>query len=151
MGQPVAVAEKPSPRPGVVRFETNRSFTGMGHERFTAPEQAVGDRPAAVIARRFFETGKVDAVHVYQNVVTVDLAKGHTSAGLLEVLEGLYTYYRPGFVPPPLVMPEEEKPAPVPAGDDAAGDDASLAAAASKVPAHLLERSRAAKARKVGG
>jgi hypothetical protein len=36
MGQQVAVVEKPSPRPGVLRFETNRSLTGMGHERFTS-------------------------------------------------------------------------------------------------------------------
>jgi hypothetical protein len=32
MGQPVTVIEKPSSVSGVVRFETNRPLTGMGHE-----------------------------------------------------------------------------------------------------------------------
>ncbi|MDQ1372812.1 MAG: hypothetical protein QOJ09_150, partial [Actinomycetota bacterium] len=32
MGQPVAVVEKPMSEPNVVRFELNRSLTGMGHE-----------------------------------------------------------------------------------------------------------------------
>ena len=76
MGQPVAVVEKRTSRPGVVRFEANRSLTGMGHERFTTADQAIGPRPAAELARRFFATGQVDAVHVYQNVATVDLKKG---------------------------------------------------------------------------
>ena len=34
MGQPINVVEKPSSTPGVARFETNRSLTGMGHERY---------------------------------------------------------------------------------------------------------------------
>ena len=34
MGQPITVVEKPSSTPGVARFETNRSLTGMGHERY---------------------------------------------------------------------------------------------------------------------
>ena len=33
MGQPITVVEKRGPA-GVVRFELNRSLTGMGHERF---------------------------------------------------------------------------------------------------------------------
>ncbi len=32
MGQPVTVIEKPSSHPGVVRYETNRVLTGMGHD-----------------------------------------------------------------------------------------------------------------------
>ena len=47
MGQPVAVVEKQSAIPGIVRFVANRSLTGMGHERFTEADQAVGPRPAA--------------------------------------------------------------------------------------------------------
>jgi hypothetical protein len=145
MGQPVAVVEKPSTRPGVVRLEANRNFTGMGHERFTSADQAVGDRPAATIARRFFETGRVEAVHVYQNVVTVDVKKGYTAEGLGEVLENLYIYYVPGFVPPPLEMPVEES---APAAVAAAGEGGTVvSAAASRVPVHLLERSAAAKQR----
>ena len=38
MGEPVAVIEKPSTNHGMVRFETNRSFTGMGHERYRRGE-----------------------------------------------------------------------------------------------------------------
>ena len=66
MGQPVAVTEKPSTTPGVIRFELNRSITGMGHERFASLAQATGNTPAAMLARRLFETEHVDAVHVYE-------------------------------------------------------------------------------------
>ena len=141
MGQPVAVVEKPTSRPGVVRLEANRSLTGMGHERFTAPEQAVGPRPAAELARRLFATGRVDAVHIYQNVATVDVKKGFTADGLADVLENLYIYWVPGREPPVLEAPAEEAPAPA-AGGDA---PAAVSAAASRVPAHLLERSRQAR------
>jgi len=143
MGQPVAVVEKPTSRPGVVRLEANRSLTGMGHERFTAPEQAIGPRPSAELARRLFDTGRIDSVHIYQNVVTVDLKKGYTSAGLADVLEQLYIYWVPGREPPPLEAPAEEAPAAPAAGGDAPA--AAVSAAASRVPAHLLERSRLAK------
>ena len=119
MGQPVAVVEKPTARPGVVRFEANRSLTGMGHERFTDPDQAVGPRPAAELARRLFATGRVDAVHIYQNVVTVDLKKGFTTDGLADVLENLYIYWVPGREPPPLEIPAEEAPAAAAAEGDA--------------------------------
>jgi hypothetical protein len=143
MGQPVAVVEKPTSRPGVVRLEANRSLTGMGHERFTAPEQAIGPRPSAELARRLFDTGRVDSVHIYQNVVTVDVKKGFTSEGLADVLEQLYIYWVPGREPPPLEMPAEEAPAAPAAGGDAPAS--AVSAAASRVPAHLLERSRLAK------
>lgn len=128
----------------------------MGHERFTSPDEAVGDRPAAKLARRFFETGQVDAVHVYLNMVTVDVRKGFDGTGLAKELEDLYLYYYEGFVPPALEVPADEEPAAsstsapstaAPAAEGAGEGDAAMAAAASKVPAHLLERSRAAKAR----
>jgi hypothetical protein len=54
MGQLVAVEQKAGGASTVVRFETIRSLTGMGHERFTSAAEAKGPRPAAVIARRFF-------------------------------------------------------------------------------------------------
>jgi hypothetical protein len=148
MGQPVAVVEKPTPRPGMVRFEANRNLTGMGHERFTAPEQAVGPRPSAELARRLFATGRVDAVHIYMNVVTVDVKKGFTAEGLGDIVENLYIYYRPGVVPKSFDAPVEEAPATAAtpsASADVAGD--ALSEAAKRVPAHLLERSRAARER----
>jgi hypothetical protein len=100
VGQPIAVEEKPSSRPGVVRFVANRSLTGMGHERFTRDRQPTGDRPVDEVARRLLATGRVDGVHAYANVITVDLSKGYTSEGLREIVEELYVYYRPGVVPP---------------------------------------------------
>jgi hypothetical protein len=99
MGQPVTVIEKPSSRAGIVRFETNRVFTGMGHERYTSAEQAVDDRPADELARRLFERGGITAVHVNGSVVTVELENADSS-GIKEIIEGLYTYYLPGVEPP---------------------------------------------------
>ena len=93
MGQMVAVTEKPSTSPGVVRFELNRALTGMGHERFRSAADAFGPRPAAELARRLFATGQTAAVHVYANIVTVDLAKGASSDGLADVMRHLYQYW----------------------------------------------------------
>ena len=130
----------------MVRFEANRSFTGQGHERFTSPEQAKGPRPAAVVAQRLFATGQVSAVHVYGNVITVELAKGAGSQGLEQVVRDLYQYWKPGMEPPAFedLVPEEEAAAPA---ATAGGDSPALSEAAKRVPAHLLERSRAARAR----
>jgi hypothetical protein len=129
----------------MVRFEANRSFTGMGHERFASPEEAAGTRPAAVVAQRLFATGQVAAVHVYANIITVDLAKG-----LEDVVRDLYQYWKPGMEPPSVeeLMAEVEEPAAAaPTGGSGGDGDAALSAAAQRVPAHLLERSKAARAR----
>ena len=99
MGQPVTVIEKPSSHAGVVRFETNRVLTGMGHERYTSAEQAVGERPADVLARRLFERGGIASLHVNGSVITIELEKSDAS-GIKEIIEGLYTYYLPGVEPP---------------------------------------------------
>jgi hypothetical protein len=130
----------------VVRFELNRSLTGMGHEHFHTAADAVGDRPAAVLASRLLATGRVSGVHVYANMVTVDLAKGYDATGLDEVVRDLYQYWKPGMAPPSfedLVAPEEAAPA-VTAGGEA---PSALSEAAKRVPAHLLERSRLARER----
>ena len=99
MGQPIAVVEKPSPRPGLVRFEINRSLTGMGHEWYRSAEEAGGDRPPDVLARHLFERGDVAAVHVYSNVITVELAEGGSAEGLRDLIEGLFIHYREGVQP----------------------------------------------------
>lgn len=151
MGQQVAVTERPTSTPGVARFELNRALTGMGHEHFESMVEATGDRPAAQLARRLFETGQVAAVHVYSNIVTVDLAKGGSTAGLTDVVRNLYRYWHPGMAPPTF----EDQPAeatPEGGGDAAAaggeeGGDPALAEAAKRVPMHLLERGRAARER----
>lgn len=100
MGQSITVVEKPSPRPDVVRFETNRSLTGMGHERYTSREDATGNRPVDELARRLFDRGGIDGVHVYSNVITVDLAKGSRAEGLRDAIEELFIHYVPGVRPP---------------------------------------------------
>ena len=151
MGQLVAVTEKPSTRAGIVRFELNRALTGMGHEHFMSAADAFGPRPAAELARRLFATGQVDAVHVYSNIVTVDLARRGDVGALSDVVRTLYRYWQPGMEPPSFddLVAEEEAPAAAAEPGDAGGDPA-YAAAAARVPAHLLERSRAGRARKGG-
>ncbi|MEQ8840069.1 MAG: hypothetical protein RIB98_03740 [Acidimicrobiales bacterium] len=95
MGQPVTFLSTTSPKPGILRFELNRSLTGMGHERYKDGDEILGDRPPDVLARRIFESGDVAAVHIYGSMVTVTLAS--TESGDLEtILSGLYTYYVPG-------------------------------------------------------
>src|SRR5215213_2700739 len=142
MGQMVGVVERKSMTPGVVRFELNRSLSGMGHERFGSVMDAIGSKPSASLARKLFATGKVDSVHVYGNIVTVDVAKGYDSSGLAEIVREMYRYWKPGVEPPTFEdEPAEEASAAAPG--DAAGDGGpQLSAAAKKVPAHLLERSR---------
>lgn len=146
MGQLVGVVEKPSATPGVVRFELNRSLTGMGHMRYTSALDAVGPTPAAELARQLFASGKVAAVHVFANMVTVDVAKGYTSEGLADIVREMYRYWKPGVEPPSFedLQPAEESAAPAAVS---AGGDAELSEAAKRVPAHLLERSRAARER----
>jgi len=96
MGEPVSVIEKPSANHGVVRFETNRSFTGMGHERYRAGDSIIDNRPPDAIARLLLATGKVDKVHVYAQTITVTLHSGATSEGLKEIIEDLFIHYKPG-------------------------------------------------------
>ena len=109
MGQPVTVIEQHARRGGLVRFELNRSLTGTGHETYRSDDVIVGDRPADVLARRLFEHGGVDAVSINSSVVTVDIAKGGDPTGIKEIIEDLYTYYRPGVEVPS--FPTEDAPA----------------------------------------
>jgi hypothetical protein len=100
VGQPVTVIERPSSRPGVVRFEINRSLTGMGHEYYEGPPPANRVRPPDELARRLFARGSIDGMHINSNVITLDLSKGADTAGLREVIEELFIYYRPGVEVP---------------------------------------------------
>jgi hypothetical protein len=146
MGQLVGVVEKPSTSPGVVRYELNRSLTGMGHMRYTSMLDAVGATPAASLARQLFASGRVASVHVYGNMVTVDLEKGYDSTGLADIIREMYRYWKPGVVAPSFedLQPAEEASAPAAASG---GGDAELSEAAKRVPTHLLERSRSARER----
>jgi hypothetical protein len=99
MGQPITVVEKPTGSSGIVRFELNRTLTGMGHERYFSAEDATGERPPDVLARRLFEHGGVKAVHIYSNEVTVELLPWTSTEGLKEAIEGLHIHYLPGVMP----------------------------------------------------
>jgi len=99
MGQPIVVVQKPSSTEGVLRFEINRSLTGMGHEPYADAAAAAGDRPPDVLARRLFEHGGVKAVHVFSNMITVELRAGETGQGMRELIEQLFIHYRDGVQP----------------------------------------------------
>ncbi len=96
MGQLIRVTQRPGTRPGRVVFDLNRSLTGMGHERYSSAADAVGNRPCDVLARRLFEEPGVRAVHIYSNVVTVELDAGAPTDELAQIITDLFTYYRPG-------------------------------------------------------
>jgi len=148
MGQLVAVTEKQSSTRGVVRFEINRTLSGQGHEHFDSVDDAYGPSPSDELARRFFATGQVGAVHVYANIITVDLEKGHDSDGLADIVREMYQYWKPGVEPPSFEDLQPDEPAAA-SGDSGGGggEDAGLSEAAKRVPAHLLERSRAGRER----
>lgn len=99
MGQPIMVVEKPTKKPGVARFEINRSLTGMGHERYRSAADATGSRPPDVLARRLFEHGGVKAVHIFSNVITVELEPKASTKGMADIIRELYIHYRPGVTP----------------------------------------------------
>ncbi len=146
MGQQIAVVAKPSFTPGVIRYEANRNLTGMGHESFTSVAQAVGPRPAAALARQLLGTGQVDRVHVFGNMITVDLAKGHAGDGLDDVVRDLYQYWKPGMAPPSFedLVPEASADA---AASPAAEGGSTESEYTRRVPAVLVERSQAALAK----
>jgi len=152
MGQQVAVTERPSPRPGVMRFETNRSLTGMGHERFTSMADAIGPRPAAALARQLLSTGKVDSVYIYGNIVTVDVSKGYSADGLGDVVRNMYQYWKPGVEIPTFDAPAPEPEAAAAADGEAAAGGAAVESAYTRlVPQSLRERSAAALAKAQAG
>lgn len=94
MGQPITVVEKPSAtNPAILRFETNRPLSGMGHEAYTEAPSELLDRPVDELARRLFAAGGVERVHINGSVVTVTLAGGQTGAGLGDVVRDLFLHY----------------------------------------------------------
>jgi len=101
MGQPVTVVRKPSSRAGIVRYETNRALTGMGHERYSAGDEVAGTTPADELARRLFARGGIARVHVNGNIVTIQLADVEADTdGIDEVITSLYLYWVEGVEVP---------------------------------------------------
>src|SRR6478735_7966730 len=137
MGQPVAVVVKPSSTPGVVRLEANRNLTGMGHEEFRTAADAVGPRPAASLARQLLATGHVEKIHMFGNIVTVDLLRGFTVDGLSDVMRDMYQYWKPGM------EPSYEEPV----AETAAAAAGGTSPYEQLVPATLRDRSAAALAK----
>jgi hypothetical protein len=101
MGQPITVVRKPSSNPAIVRFETNRTLTGTGHEHYHAGVAVSGERPPDVLARRLFEKGGIGiaSVHVHSNIIDVELAAGGSADGLDDLIRELYIHYKPGVAP----------------------------------------------------
>lgn len=147
MGQPVAVEQKVGTGSAVVRFETNRSLTGSGHERFSSAAEAKGTRPAAVIARRLFDSGQVSWVHVYGNIVTVHLTSGASQVDLNDIVRDLYQYWKPGMEPPSSEELLAQVPQEAGAAATATSTDGTSSGLDPRVPAHLWERSRLGRAR----
>ena len=104
MGQPVHVLQKPSSTPGVLRFESNRTLTGMGKEIYGSVDDIVRDRPPDVLARRLFESGRVTSVTVYGGVITVQVDHTGVAPQIQKIIEDLYLYYQPGD--PPQIVAE---------------------------------------------
>ena len=145
VGQPVDVKQTTAGVAGRIRFELNRTLTGQGHEKFTSASQAIGPRPAAELARRLFNSGAVLGVHVFANIVTVDLVPGSRDSDLAQIVTDLHQYWKPGMEPPSFEDFVAEELAATPAADSAPASGGP--AVDSRVPAHLLERSAAARAR----
>lgn len=103
MGQPVAVIEKPTALPGVIRYEINRPITGMDHEIFRSIDDVVADRWIDTLARRLFERGGIKTISANSNGITVTLLDASPPGGIKEIIEELFIYYRPGVE---VVIPE---------------------------------------------
>jgi hypothetical protein len=108
MGQPITVTTTRGKRGDIVRFDLNRSLTGMGQERYRSDQDILGDRPPDELARRLFAHGGVEAVHIYSNVVTVDMAEGASSEGLEDIVGSLFVHYDHDEPAPPAQPDAEE-------------------------------------------
>jgi hypothetical protein len=104
MGLAIHVKEYPSHTPGVVRFEADRNFTGMAHERYSSLADVIFDRPPDRLAKALLERGGVKHVHIYGNEVTLTLAPGADTAGIGELIQSLFIHYREGVTPS--IIPE---------------------------------------------
>jgi hypothetical protein len=133
MGQPITVVEKPSSNPAVVRFETNRPLSGMGHERYTAAPSSLLDRPVDELARRLFDAGGIESVHINGSMVTVSLSGGRTGAGLGDIVRSLFLHYPApagAAVTPPTDEGDRAPETTADPGDTPAAQDADEPAAA---------------------
>jgi hypothetical protein len=102
MGQLVSVVKQSTAKNGIIRYETNRSLTGSGHETYVAGREIVSDRAPDELAKRLFAMGdgqQVQAIHIFSNIVTVELAPHGSADGIETLIRDLYTHYLPGVTP----------------------------------------------------
>jgi hypothetical protein len=135
MGQPITVVEKQSAaNPAILRFETNRPLSGMGHERYGAAPPEILTRPVDELARRLFAAGGVERVHINGSVVTVTLLGGRTGEGLADVVRTLFLHYgdEPAAEGASGAVPAEDDTTPEALADPA--DAPAAAAAAGTAP-----------------
>lgn len=95
MGEPVSVIEKPSHLDDYYNFETNRSFTGMGHESYSIDEPILKDRFVDKLAQALFDTNLVSEVHIYAQTITVKLKPSVKDVEpVKQVIEDFCLYYK---------------------------------------------------------
>ncbi len=132
MGQPITVVEKQSSNPAILRLETNRPLSGMGHERYSEPPPEILDRPVDELARRLFAHGGVESVHINGSVVTVTLAGGRRGEGLADVVRSLFRHYSDDA---PVAPPPADEGSTTPEATADPGDTASAQEAEEPAPA----------------
>jgi hypothetical protein len=84
---------------------------------------------------------------IRDSIITASLEAGASQAGLNEIVRDLYQYWKPGMVPPTLEELLASMPAEVAPAASSGGDTAAPSGEDPRVPAHLFERSRNARAR----
>jgi len=57
-------------------------------------------KPPDELARRLFARGGIDNIHINSNVITLAMEPGAHTSGIRELIEELFTYYRPGVEVP---------------------------------------------------
>jgi hypothetical protein len=95
MGQPITVTARGGLRPEIRFFDTNRSITGMAIEVYTSADEAAGERPPDVLARRLLGMGATK-VTIYSNVVAVEApvsAWADLEPKATHTIEHLFEYY----------------------------------------------------------
>lgn len=134
MGQPITVVEKRSRRPGIVRYEINRSITGMDHEVYDRGQTITGNRPPDELARRLLGRGDIDRVSINSSVVTVMLARGAEPSGLLDTIRDLFRFYPDVVAGAEAAVGDEPAAGSEPAGTEPAGSAPAGAADAEAGP-----------------
>ena len=83
-------------------------------------------------------------MHIFGNIINVNLAKGFSAEGLSEVVRDMYQFWTPGKEMPTFDEPAPDEAAP---GATVASGGAGPSEYERLVPATLIERSRSALAK----